>query len=229
MPVRRELLEAVPDLPEAVEIRALLLDATTDLRGDARGAVLFSPSYALIALIGAPAPALIASAVRDAGEGEGWSVLALRPVTVPGLEWTRAAMMTLVDARMLERAVDASREHVRALTRPELARVPASYSAEVSAAFARGVVMCARVDGEPACFAYAVLRTETYFDLSVDTVEAHRDRGLAQLTAAALIRAERAATGRMPVWGALESNAPSLAVARALGFAAVGELFVVEL
>jgi hypothetical protein len=62
----------------------------------------------------------------------------------------------------------------------------------------------------------------------VDTLEPYRDRGLAQLTAAALIDHERRA-GRAPVWGALDGNAPSLAVGRALGFVGVGELFVAEL
>lgn len=229
MTLRAALLAVVPDTPTTVELRGLLLDAATELRGDPSGTVLVSPTYSLIALIGEPPDSLVARAVLDAGDGDGWSVLALRPLTVPGLEWSRATIMTLVDVTMLDRAVAAARDIVAPLTRDELPDLPASHAAEISAALARGTVMRARVDGELACFAYVALRTETHFDLSVDTIEAQRGRGLAQLTAAALINAERRASGRAPVWGALESNSPSIAVARALGFAAVGELFVVEL
>jgi GNAT superfamily N-acetyltransferase len=228
MTLRDELLAVCADTPSTVELRGLLLDGATEVRGDAHGAVLWSAGYSLLGVLGAPDQKLLARALLDVGDGDGWSVLALRAVPFPGLEWSRATVMTLADGRRLDHAIDASRSVVRALRRDELMRLPATHAAELAAAFSRGPVMCAHVGAEPASFAHVGLRTETHFDVSVDTLEPYRDRGLAQLTAAALIDHERRA-GRSPVWGALDDNAPSLAVGRALGFVGVGELFVAEL
>lgn len=236
MPLRDQLLRAVPDRPESVEIRGLLLEPSTDVRGDAAGAVLFSAEFSLIALLGEPRDALILDSLRDAGDGalggegaDGWAIIAQRPLVHPALEWTRATIMALRDTALLDRAVDAARACVAPLTPDELARVPTAYLAELSAAHAIGTVMCARVDDQLASFAYVGFRSESYFDLSVDTIERMRGRGLAQLTAAALIVDEQNTRGGMPVWSVIESNAPSMGAGRKLGFAEVGEVWVVEL
>ena len=80
-------------------------------------------------------------------------------------------------------------------------------------------------DGRAAAFCYPVLQTEHHWDVSVDTLEGYRGRGLAGLAARAMIRYMRT-RGKAPVWGALESNAPSLAVAGRLGFVEAGRLLV---
>jgi len=115
------------------------------------------------------------------------------------------------------------------LTDAELARVPTAYFAEMSAAHAIGTVMCARVDDQLASFAYVGFRSESHFDLSVDTLEPMLGCGLAQLTAAALIVDEQKTRGGMPVWSALDGNAPSMGAGPKLGFVEVGEVWVVEL
>ena len=81
------------------------------------------------------------------------------------------------------------------------------------------------VDGRAVAFCYPVLQTERYWDVSVDTLEGYRGRGLAGRAARAMIRHMRQA-GKSPVWGALESNAASLGVARRLGFVEAGRLLV---
>ena len=81
------------------------------------------------------------------------------------------------------------------------------------------------VDGRAAAFCYPVLQTERHWDVSVDTLEGYRGRRLAGRAARAMIRHMRT-RGRSPVWGALESNLASLAVARRLGFVAAGSLLV---
>lgn len=84
-----------------------------------------------------------------------------------------------------------------------------------------------RAGGAVASLAYAPLRTETLFDVSVDTLGPFRGRGFARRAAALLIEEESRA-GRSPVWGALDSNLPSHAVGTALGFAPCGRLLVAE-
>ena len=80
-------------------------------------------------------------------------------------------------------------------------------------------------DGRAAAFCYPVLQTERHWDVSVDTLEGYRGRGLAGRAARAMIRYMRT-RGKSPVWGALESNAASLALARRLGFIEAGRLLV---
>jgi hypothetical protein len=80
-------------------------------------------------------------------------------------------------------------------------------------------------DGRAVAFCYPVLQTETLWDVSVDTLADYRGRGLAARVARTMIRHMRG-QDKAPVWGALETNGASLAVARQLGFVEAGRLVV---
>lgn len=86
----------------------------------------------------------------------------------------------------------------------------------ISASFVRGL---------PVSFCYPVVRTERWWDVSIETIPEHRRHGYA-------VRAVRAMTrhmwesGRSPVWGAAIGNVPSLTLAHALGFREVSRLCV---
>jgi RimJ/RimL family protein N-acetyltransferase len=73
------------------------------------------------------------------------------------------------------------------------------------------------VDGRPVAFCYPVWQTDTQWDVSIETWEAYRGRGLAGRAARTMIRHMRAA-GRAPVWGALDTNLASRKLAARLGF-----------
>jgi len=77
----------------------------------------------------------------------------------------------------------------------------------------------------PVSFCYPVFRTEAWWDVSIETLEAHRRHGHAARAARTMIR-HMWQTGRAPVWGAPEHNDASLALARQLGFREVGRLTV---
>jgi GNAT superfamily N-acetyltransferase len=77
----------------------------------------------------------------------------------------------------------------------------------------------------PVAFCYPVFETETLWDVSVDTLEAWRRRGLARACVEFLIDHMRR-HGKEPVWGALVSNTASLALAASLGFGPVDRLAV---
>jgi GNAT superfamily N-acetyltransferase len=72
-------------------------------------------------------------------------------------------------------------------------------------------------DGRPVSFCYPVWQTETWWDVSIETLEPYRRSGLGARAARALIRYMRQ-SGRAPVWGALETNHGSRALAARLGF-----------
>jgi hypothetical protein len=83
--------------------------------------------------------------------------------------------------------------------------------APVCAVFVRGVA---------ASFCYPCWKTETLWDVSVDTLETHRGRALGQRAVDFMI-AHMRREGREPVWAALASNRSSLTLADKLGFAAI--------
>jgi RimJ/RimL family protein N-acetyltransferase len=80
-------------------------------------------------------------------------------------------------------------------------------------------------DGRPVSFCYPVWQTETLWDVSIETLEPYRRRGLGARAARTLIRHMRR-SGRSPVWGALDTNAASRALAARLGFLETGGLAV---
>ena len=80
-------------------------------------------------------------------------------------------------------------------------------------------------DGRPVSFCYPVWQTETLWDVSIETLEPYRRLGLGARAARTLIRHMRG-TGRAPVWGALETNTGSRALAARLGFLEAGGVAV---
>ncbi|MEM7305129.1 MAG: GNAT family N-acetyltransferase [Planctomycetota bacterium] len=220
-----ELLDAVPDEPRWIEARALVLSGDCGVFGGAGGWVLRNeqPGGRLVVLVGRPSPAVLdealsgrpGSEVLTAPEDEEANAAQL-----PGWSRERAVLHELADPARL--APDDGT--VRALT-PEdsLAHLPAALREEMEGALSRHAVHAAFEADVAASFAYACWRTETRFDMSIDTAPWFRRRGLARRAASALIRAE-ADAGRRPVWGAMASNEASLRLAEALGFRAVDEI-----
>jgi GNAT superfamily N-acetyltransferase len=73
------------------------------------------------------------------------------------------------------------------------------------------------VDGRPVSFCYGCFTSETLWDVSIDTLEEYRGRGLAAHTVRFMIDRMHE-DGLEPIWGALESNRTSLRLAARLGF-----------
>lgn len=106
-----------------------------------------------------------------------------------------------------------------------LPEMPATLAAEIAGALGRGPVAAAFHDGRPVAFAYSAYETERWIDVSVDTLPEHRRHGFATSAAALLIRSSLA-RGKQPVWGALDADTASLAMAAKYGFRAVDRLVV---
>jgi hypothetical protein len=95
--------------------------------------------------------------------------------------------------------------------------LPAPLRDELRDAVARTSVWAASMEGQPVAFAYAAHTTESWFDISVDTLETARNRGLGRAAAMGLI-VDRMLRGLRPVWGAVKSNQASHNLAKGLGF-----------
>jgi GNAT superfamily N-acetyltransferase len=207
------------------------------------GFVVVVPDASIVAVVGQPP----ASTILDAAAGLGGDVNVLAQHEDAGLvaatlrDWGRRTAILHVlpgvmgweadedpGARVFTRANAPRLEHVPEPLRLELldalrgrttARfVPGALPAPPPMTGAHTVPMAAAWSGPlPVAFCYPVWQTARWWDVSIDTLEAHRRRGFGARAARALIRHLRA-TGRAPVWGALDSNGASRALAARLGF-----------
>jgi GNAT superfamily N-acetyltransferase len=117
---------------------------------------------------------------------------------------------------------------IRMISRDDrLEHLPPGLRHEMTHAREIAPVAVALVDGVPVSFCYPVWTTESLWDVSIDTVEEQRRRGLAPHVVRAMI-AHMGQQGLEPMWGALESNVVSLRLAARLGFAPVDEVAVVS-
>jgi hypothetical protein len=206
----------LPDLPRWVEANGIATDPThwrVELGGPGAYA-LGHDAAKLIVVVGRPDAKALAAVVARYPE----HVLLVESEDIAPRPAQKAILHTLPDA-------DALPEYDGAVPLPADAPLPEALAAELAWARTRGTIWTAYVDGEPASFAYAPWRSAALFDVSVDTLPSARQLGLATITAAAMIRDERA-QGREPVWGADEGNVASLRLAARLGFVATDEIWV---
>ncbi len=229
------LAQALPDTARFVETRSLLLNNTCEVFGleesDGLHFVVCEPNPDLICIIGNPAIETIQQAIaliKSTGV-----VLAFddnfERVTdaLPGWQAERATLHLLGASPQLPE-VPAGR--VRFITKTEIAALtdlPDELKEELLGAAEFSPIAATIADDQPVSFCYSGSETETLWDISIDTLESYRQRGYAALSVAFLIDHMKR-RGKLPVWGAVASNAASLGLAAKLGFVAVDELFVFE-
>ena len=246
----RAALARVPDEPVWVDTRGMLLTGRASASVFDTGLVISLASRALVSVVGTPPPAAIQSAVAAlAGDVNvlcplaaaphvraalaGWHEQQARLHALPGpMDWERepdravifeegrAPDLAHVDDPLRSELEDALQGRPAARFVP--GALPPVHTGEPRRPAPLAVVM---IDGRAAAFCYPVLETESLWDVSVDTLPAHRGRGLAADVVRTMVRCMRG-RGKAPVWGALESNAASLAVARRLGFIERGRISV---
>ena len=220
-----QALARVPDCAERCLARGLLLDGRGEplepfeKQKSAEGLAVLARDERLLVAVGRPAPRALERALtadptplevvtdEDAADAIGAHLRG----------WSRRAATLHVhpDAGLLP----APRHEARALLPDELARLelPAELLRELALAAPRTRIVAALDGGEPASFAYAAAESESHWDVSVDTLESHRRRGLATSAFCALAAA-MLASGKQPVWGARDDNPASAELARSLGF-----------
>jgi hypothetical protein len=228
-----ELAAALPDLPRWVAPRGLLLERRCDILLGPEGKR--GAGYLVLEHDGPEAFAVhrpVASLVTQLGELGSPAERILVPIEnadpwralLPG--WREQAAVVHVHASPA--ALPRPAHPTRFLTLEDVAaleELPRQLSSELTRALARGPVAAA-FDGERAvAFCHAAYRTESWFDLSLDTLEDQRRKGFATSAAAHLIH-HLLAQGKKPVWGALDADTASLAMAKKYGFRAVDRMMV---
>jgi GNAT superfamily N-acetyltransferase len=220
---RDALLARLPERARYVEARSMVLEDRCETWPGRDGEALLvveSSGGGLALLAGRPTPDLCERAVSDSRI----ETLLIEP------EHEEAARQSLASwtrepARLFEMPLSkaeqmpAEEPDVRMLSAGDLDSLshwPGELREEFLRVFPRAHVAAAFAEGRPASIAYSV-ETETLWDVSIDTLEAFRGRGLAARTTRWLI-GHMARHGKRPIWGALESNAASRALAARLGF-----------
>ncbi|WP_047864609.1 GNAT family N-acetyltransferase [Rubrobacter aplysinae] len=227
-----ELLRRVPNTPRWLETRSLLLSGSGEVSGaSGDGFVVADAEDGLVCIFGEPAAGDIreaalglsgARAVLCAPENRGYVAEAL-----PGYEVVRAVLHLPGDDGL--RVPETSGDTVRLIGDREveesLQGVSEELRRELRIAVRRSPVAAATFEGAPVSFCYAAARTETLWDVSIATAEGFRRLGLATACVSYMVGImER--EGLIPVWGAEEPNAASLALAARLGFVPVDEAAV---
>lgn len=223
----QSLARALPDIPRFVETRGLLLGGRCVVTSSRDGFVVKALDGPLVCCVGLPDPETIRQAVADPNpdlrvlvqpENEDHAALAL-----PGWGRGSATIHRLEPGRWPE--PDPSVD-IRLLQDDLLlALLPEGLRNEIAWALPRATVAVAFSDGLPASICYSCWETETLWDISIDTVPEFRRRGLAEACTAFLIRTMRE-RGKEPVWGAEDSNVPSLRLAAKMGFVPVDRLIL---
>ncbi|MEZ5332645.1 MAG: GNAT family N-acetyltransferase [Thermoanaerobaculia bacterium] len=234
---RLRLAVGLPDRPRALEARGMLLSGRGRIVAQGEGSsgyALFDDSVtSLLAVVGRPEPASLREALERLRPG---SVLVQEeddPHLAPLLAGFRrqTAVLHLPGPGVALRPLENDPPCRLLGAEPSAAWLedwPVAQRRELSAALALGLPMAGCVcDDRIAAVCYSCYETETLWDVSIDTLAPHRRRGLAS-AAVRFLAAHQSARGLTPVWGAVQSNPASLALAARLGFTPVERFVVYE-
>jgi hypothetical protein len=232
---REALAKHLPDIPRFVETRAMLLADLCEVFGleaeDDTNFVLRNNDVGTISVIGRPAGEAILRAVEPS-EGDG-DILAFEDnyafvkTVLPDWPSEKAILHLLGDSPNLPAVPDGMVRFLRPGEESSLTGLSDELAEELAVAAKQTEIVATIVDGQPVSFCYAGSITETLWDISIDTIEGFRQRGLAALCVAFMIDYFNK-QGKQPVWGAFVSNTASMNLAAKLGFVPVDDLYVFE-
>ncbi len=236
-PVPERLARLLPDIPRYLETRSMLLLGRCEVLGlEGRGPELSFVARELeegeermIYVVGRPSPEAIREAVR-CNRNRGMVLSAPEEAShikgaLPSWTATRATLHLLGNAPRLPRLAEGE---LRPFGVSDLDAasddLPEDLRSFLKDAIGRGSPVAAMfAGGRPVSFCCASDETETLWDISIDTLEEYRRQGHAARCVSWMVD-EMRRRGKKPVWGAEETNPPSMRLAAKLGFVPVDEL-----
>ena len=232
--VAARLLTALPDVPRWIETRSMLLSPHVQLFAGVtfdEGIVvrLLHEAMVAVSVVGRPHAAALAAALdgitpmtpvvaqQDNAVHVGELLKAVGP-SLDGRGWSAERMLFHTLGATPSLAPLEAAASIRLLTlNDSLEHLPPGLRHEITHARLMCPTGAAFVDGSPVSFCYGCFVSESLWDVSIDTLETHRGRGLAAHLVRFMIDRMRE-DGLAPIWGALESNGASRRLATRLGF-----------
>lgn len=231
--LQAELAAHLPDIPRWVGPRGLLLAR--------RGEVVLGPEgkrgagFLVLGRDRSEAFAVhrpVASLLRQLEEGRGLPRRVYAPLEdaaawrtlLPGWSEQAAVVHVHPSPHTLPRP-DRPARFLKLVDTENLGHLEEDLAIEITDALSSGPVAAAFEGELPVAFAYAAHQTESWIDLSLDTLGEFRRRGLATSAASFLIH-HFLPQGKRPVWGAMDADEASLAMAKKYGFRAVDRMMV---
>jgi hypothetical protein len=192
-------------------------------------AVVASASTMLAVVLRWDHPDTLARALRDVPRefsivGPAEALHAVRRV-LPRRANEEATLFHLPAQNAARLAASATSRLLRADEYGQLDNLPPILRGELRDACHHSPIAIAEADARPVSFCYSGWETEKHWDVSIDTLDSYRHRGHGAAACTCLIH-HFAALGKTAVWGSVDSNAASTALARKLGFTAVDRLMV---
>jgi len=230
--LRHEIAQRLPDAPRWVEARACLFEGSGEILGleqEPELSLVIHDVAGSIFVIGKPAAHAVRAAVQQNPDGSLVAALEhadwLREFVPPDWMYSQIIVHQLPHLNRLP----ADTGKVGFLDPATLLQllIPPDLLGELTDAAAHSSIAATFVDHQPVSFCYAGAVTETWWDISIDTVPAQRQRGYAAHCVAFMIR-HMHAQGKRPVWQAVADNPASWRLAQKLGFVPVDRLAFFE-
>jgi hypothetical protein len=226
-------LETLPDLPRWVEARGMLLSGRGSfVQADPPDplTMVCAPSVMLAVITRWDHPEALERALRHVPrEFSIVAPFAAEPVLaaiLPKREREPARLFQLPPSAAVQLPAAETARLLRADEHKLLENLPPILRGELIDACRYSPIACAFVDDRPVSFCYCGWETETHWDVSIDTLESDRGRGLGIAATICLLH-HFARAGKTAVWGAADSNPASARLATKLGFSEVDRLVVV--
>ncbi len=231
MPSFAEIAHRLPDIPRWVEVRDLLFAEEGELLGFEDRVpptfLLRSSEDEIAYVVGEPpAEAIIAATKKLSTEG----TVIVTPENAAHIgsclpEWVKERIF-VYSLKDTERLPYPTKQVVVELVQRGVLRqanFPQDLREELLDAVEYSPVAAVFVEDTPVSFCYAASQTESWWDVSIDTLAPYRRRGYAGLCFAYLAR-HMQTLGQAVVWQSLESNPASWQLALKLGLTPVDEL-----
>ncbi len=227
-----ELLATVPDLPRWVEARGMLLTGRGTIVETGLldpPTVVASAATMLAVVLRWDQPDTLARALRNVPRE--FSIVgpaeALQAVSraLPRRANEEATLFHLPAEDAAHLSGSATARLLRTEGYRALDNLPPILRGELRDACHHSPIAIAEADARPVSFCYSGWETEKHWDVSIDTLDSYRLRGHGAAACTCLIQ-HFAALGKTAVWGSVDSNPASTALARKLGFVPVDRLMV---
>jgi len=225
-----DVLASLPDLPRWVAARGLLLSRRGfALDVDESCRIVCGRSDRLIVPVTVTlSPLLESVATREVPGGS----FLLQDLMLPAAryhlpDWNAEPVTVFTLETETARAWPLPKWPTAPLTTAQLeaaVHVPDALRDRLLDAATRAPVWAASADGQPLAFCYASHATESWFEVSVETIESARGRGLGRAAAMGLI-VDRLLHGLRPVYSCVRCDEAANGLGRRLGFEPVDMLW----